>query len=94
MPNKKYPISTEVNNPHKIHLISIHKSKGLQARVVFIFDVVKGLYGLPCGIENPDIYEPAIKGPKRQREEEERRVFYVAATRAKEDLIIYTQKMR
>jgi DNA helicase-4 len=89
---RNVPISTEVNNPNKIHLISIHKSKGLQARVVFIFDVVKGLYGLPCELENPDIYEPAIKGPKRRREEEERRIFYVAATRAKEDLIMYTQK--
>jgi DNA helicase-4 len=31
-------------------------------------------------------------GPKRRREKEERRIFYVAATRAKEDLIMYTQK--
>jgi DNA helicase-4 len=89
---KKIPISTELNNPHQVHLMSIHKSKGLQARVVFLLDVVKGLYGLPCELENPDIYEPAIKGPKRQREEEERRGFYVAVTRAKEDMIIYTQK--
>ena len=86
------PLSTELNNPNKIHLMTVHKSKGLQARVVFILDVVKGLYGFPCEIENPDIYEPAINGPRRQREEEERRIFYVAATRAKEDLIIYTQK--
>ena len=86
------PISTELNNPNKIHLMSVHRSKGLQARVVFILDVVKGLYGFPCEIENPDIYGPAIMGPRRQREEEERRIFYVAATRAKEDLIMYTQK--
>lgn len=86
------PLSTELNNPNKIHLMTVHKSKGLQARVVFILDVVKGLYGFPCEIETPDIYEPAINGPRRQREEEERRIFYVAATRAKEDLIIYTQK--
>jgi len=86
------PLSTEPNNPHKIHLMSVHGSKGLQARVVFIFDVVKGRYGFPCELENPDIYEPAINGPRRSREEEERRIFYVAATRAKEDLIMYTQK--
>jgi DNA helicase IV len=89
---KKISILTELNNPHHIHFMSVHKSKGLQARVVFILDVVKGLYGFPCEKENPDIYEPAILGPKRKREEEERRVFYVAATRAKEDLIIYTKK--
>ncbi len=89
---KKVSISTELNNPHHIHFMSVHKSKGLQARVVFILDVVKGLYGFPCEKENPDIYEPAILGPKRKREEEERRIFYVAATRAKEALIIYTKK--
>jgi len=89
---KGIPISTEYRNPNKTHLMTIHKSKGLQAKVVFILDVVKGLYGFPCEIENPDIYEPAIKGPRRHREEEERRIFYVAATRAKEDLIIYTKK--
>lgn len=59
---------------------------------MFILDVVKGLYGFPCEKENPDIHEPVILGLKRKREEEERRVFYVAATRAKEDLIIYTKK--
>jgi DNA helicase-4 len=89
---KKIPISTEHNNPKKIHLMSVHKSKGLQARVVFILDVVKGLYGFPCEIENPDIYEPATQGPKRKRYEEERRVFYVGVTRAKDDLILYSQK--
>ena len=90
--SKGIPISTEFNNPNKTHLMSVHRSKGLQARIVFILDVVKGLYGFPCEIENPDIYAPAIKGPRRQREEEERRIFYVAVTRAKEDLIIYTRK--
>jgi DNA helicase-4 len=89
---KKISISTELNNPHHIHFMSVHKSKGLQARVVFVLDVVKGLYGFPCEKENPDIYEPAILGPKRKREEEERRVFYVAVSRAKEDLIMYTKK--
>ncbi|MDO9035511.1 MAG: UvrD-helicase domain-containing protein [Methanoregula sp.] len=89
---KKVPISVETNNPHRVHFMSVHQSKGLQSRVVIILDVVKGLYGLPCEKEDPDIYEPAIKGPARKHEEEERRIFYVAATRAKEDLIMYTQK--
>jgi DNA helicase-4 len=71
-------------------LMTVHKSKGLQARVVFLLDMVKGLYGFPCELENPDIFDPAILGRKRDRLEEERRLFYVAATRAKEDLKIYT----
>ena len=74
--------------------MSVHKSKGLQAKVVFIFDVVEGLYGFPSELENPDIFEPAIKGSRKEKEEEERRLFYVAITRAKEEAIIYTQEGR
>jgi len=73
-------------------LMTIHKSKGLQARVVYLLDMVKGLYGFPCEKDNPDIFDPAILGRRRDHLEEERRIFYVAATRAKEDLKIYTMK--
>ncbi|MGB9939185.1 UvrD-helicase domain-containing protein [Methanosarcina sp.] len=87
------PISFDGNkNPNKIPFMTVHKSKGLQAKVVFLLDVVEDLYGFPCEIENPDIFEPAILSRKRDRYEEERRLFYVAVTRAMNDLIIYTRK--
>ena len=72
--------------------MSIHKSKGLQAKVVIILNVDSGLYGFPCELENPDILELAEKNNVGLREEEERRLFYVAVTRAKEEVIIYTRK--
>lgn len=87
------PISFDGNkNPNKVPFMTVHKSKGLQAKVVFLLNVVEGLYGFPCEIENPDIFEPAILSRKRDRYEEERRLFYVAVTRSMSDLIIYTQK--
>lgn len=85
------PISFENRLNKKIRFMSVHASKGLQARVVFLLNVVDGLYGFPCRKENPDIFEPATRGRKKDREEEERRLFYVAVTRSKEDLIIYSQ---
>jgi len=87
-------ISTESRYFNRIPFMSVHKSKGLQAKVVFIFDVVEGLYGFPSELENPDIFEPAIMGRRKDKEEEERRLFYVAITRAKKEAIIYTQEGR
>lgn len=76
---------------NRIRLLTVHKSKGLEARVVFILNVIKDIYGFPCEIEDPSIYEPARENyPPQDQKEEERRLFYVAMTRAKEDLYIYT----
>ena len=88
----KIPIIQGSIKPIGVPLMSVHKSKGLQARAVFMLNVDNGMYGFPCELENPDIFEPAINGRKKDREEEERRLFYVAVTRAKEDVIIYNQK--
>ena len=44
-------------------------------------------------IEDPSIYAPVRENyPQQEQEQEERRLFYVAMTRAKENLIIYTRK--
>jgi DNA helicase-4 len=72
--------------------MSVHQSKGLQARSVFLLDVVDGLYGFPCQLENPTIFESARRFKLDDKEAEERRLFYVAVTRAKEDVHIYTQQ--
>lgn len=82
----------KADRPNCVHIMSVHKSKGLQARVVMILNVDKGLYGFPCELENPDIFQPAIKNNDGLREQEERRLFYVAVTRAKEEVIMYSQK--
>ncbi len=86
------PIKINARYPQSISLMSVHKSKGLQARVVFLLCVDKGLYGFPSEIEDPLIYEPAMYKKHNNKEEEERRLFYVAITRSKEDVIIYTQR--
>ena len=86
------PISEKADKPNCVHIMSVHKSKGLQAKVVMILNVDKGLYGFPCELEDPDLFQPASKNRDRLRKQEERRLFYVAVTRAKEEVIMYSQR--
>ena len=74
-----------------IRFWSVHKFKGLQSRIVILMDATKGLYGFPCELEDSLLFEPAREEEKIHKEDEERRLFYVALTRAKEELIIYSQ---
>ena len=78
--------------PNAVRLLTVHKCKGLEAKVVFILNVVSGEFGFPSEIEDSSIFEVANSDNGiRDPIEEERRLFYVAITRAKEDLYIYTR---
>lgn len=62
-------------------LSTIHSSKGLEYRRVILADVVDGV--LPA-----DVSAKADKTQRSNAEEEERRLFYVGITRAKEELVV------
>lgn len=66
-------------------LSTIHASKGLEYDTVYLLDVTDGI--LPAQmLKNPE------KASREEREtyEEERRLFYVGATRAKSELYVFT----
>ncbi len=73
----------------KVQLMTIHGSKGLEFEHVFIVGAVNGmmpsLHGAPEAIDKHEQY-------KNTNIEEERRLFYVAITRAKECLTISSSK--
>ena len=77
------------NYRSKLILSTIHSSKGLEYDTVILIDVVNGVF--PGKI----IKSFATATPEEKREnEEERRIFYVGMTRAKDKLIIFRYKDR
>lgn len=64
-----------------VHMLTMHCSKGLEYKVVFVTDVCEGVI-------------PYNKAVLDSQTEEERRLFYVAMTRAKEKLYLLYPKQR
>lgn len=65
-------------SPEGVRLLTVHASKGLEFRVVFIVGLEAGLFP----------HERASRSQKIEDAEEERRLFYVALTRAKEKVFL------
>ena len=63
-------------DPEQIRLSTIHQAKGLEFDAVFVMMLCDGMFPSSRAIESPD------------GEEEERRLFYVAVTRAKTELYL------
>lgn len=68
--------TNDSNNQSKIHLLTATRAKGREFDCVIILDAVEDIW--PCVIDESNIADIL---------EEERRLFYVAMTRAKEELI-------
>lgn len=80
--NDRIKSSGEDSTAGKITLMTIHASKGLEFPVIFIVGMEEGLFPHSRTIINPSELE------------EERRLCYVATTRAKEHLILTYTKFR
>lgn len=66
----------------KMRFITAHRSKGLQADYVFIINNFKGKMGFPSEIQDSSIMDILLHNYDTYPFAEERRLFYVAMTRA------------
>ena len=67
----------------KVRYLTVHSSKGLEADHVIILDCDSGTYGFPSLIADDPVLEYVLSGADSFSNAEERRVFYVAITRAR-----------
>ncbi len=85
------PVANPVRDTSGVRILSAHKAKGLEANVVVISNASDHLFGFPSKMENSDVLEP-VRMSAGNSPAEERRLFYVAVTRAKKRLHLISRQ--
>jgi DNA helicase-4 len=80
------------NENIRVQAKTIHAAKGLEAKVVFILGLTEGYGGFPDIWLEDRIFQVIKKANHDLLLEEERRLFYVALTRARDKLFLMTEK--
>jgi DNA helicase-4 len=73
-----------------IEFRTAHASKGLEAEYVYVLNVVEGTKGFPSQIQDDPALQLAMPAPDPFPFAEERRLFYVALTRARRQVRLFT----
>lgn len=77
----------------KIEFLTVHKSKGLEADYVIMLQCNKDTYGFPSQISDDPVLNYVLTKSDQYPYGEERRLFYVAITRAKiMTMVLYDQR--
>lgn len=77
----------------KIEFLTVHKSKGLEADYVILLQCNKDTYGFPSLVSDDPVLNYVLTKSDQFPYGEERRLFYVAITRAKiKTIVLYDQR--
>ncbi|HVA05449.1 MAG TPA: UvrD-helicase domain-containing protein [Acidimicrobiales bacterium] len=82
--------------PSNLHVTfrTVHGSKGLEADYIVVPGMTTGVYGFPSGIADDPVLDLAIPAPETFAHAEERRLLYVALTRARLGVTLITPPRR
>jgi DNA helicase-4 len=75
----------------KTEFLTIHAAKGSEADYVIILDITSGKYGFPSEITDDPIFEIVLSKGDPYPHAEERRLMYVAMTRARDKVFLITE---
>lgn len=75
-----------------LKFMTVHKSKGLEADYVILDALVRNKYGFPNQTVDDPILQMVLSGVDDYPFAEERRLFYVGLTRAKEEVFLCTKR--
>lgn len=75
-----------------IKFLTVHKSKGLEADTVIILSLINDIWGFPNKIKDEKILKYVLPKKEKYKYAEERRLFYVALTRTKNEVYLLVNK--
>lgn len=82
-----------LRDPFKdIRFLTVHSAKGLESEYVILLNVVDDVLGFPNKIVDNSLYKYLNINKETYLFAEERRLFYVALTRAKKKIFLFTRK--
>jgi DNA helicase-4 len=74
--------------------LTVHRSKGLEADYVIVNGLTANKYGFPSEIEDDPLLDLVLARPDSYPNAEERRLFYVALTRARHQVHLMVDRIR
>ena len=81
----------ELPNNLVVAFRTVHSSKGLEADYIVIPNAAAGIYGFPSAIADDPVMDLVMASKDTYEHAEERRLFYVALTRARRQVAILAQ---